>query len=186
MRTFIGISFPEEYKKILKNIKQKWQNRLLSKIKWTEEKNFHLTLFFIGEVNEISVNNIKHNISKISTNSFTFQAGGGGFFPDIKRPRVIWVGSLKGGKECSKLSKQIIHALEDIGIMRDDKPFKAHLTLGRIKYCNYKDPWGEFLHYLNKISWPEIKISNFTLWKSTLTPSGPIYTSIEEFQLSNL
>jgi len=183
MRIFVGIPFPEKYKKNLKKIKNKWVNNLLSKVKWTEEKNFHLTLFFIGEVDAKKVEEIKSTLENVSAAPFLFQAGGGGYFPDIKRPRVLWVGTKKGYRECIKLAEKISSSLQPIGIKGDDRPFKPHLTIGRIKYANLKDNWKELLKYLNELTWPQITIDRFILWQSILKPTGPVYRPIKEFEL---
>ena len=183
MRVFVGIPFVDEYKKNLKKIKNNWANKLLSKIKWTQEKNFHLTLFFIGEVNEKKVDQIKDTLENVSVAPFILQAGGGGYFPNIKRPRILWVGTKKGYGECIKLAEEVSSSLSSIGIKGDDRPFKPHLTIGRIKYAHLKDNWKELLKYLNEFTWPEITIDRFILWQSILKPTGPIYIPIKEFEL---
>lgn len=183
MRIFIGIAFSEEYKNILKDIKDHWKTKLVSKIKWTDEKNFHLTLRFLGEVEDNRVDQVKDILTNIKKNSFIFEAGLGGFFPSIKKPRVIWVGVKKGHKECMVLEDDISNNLSKLGFQKEERPFKAHLTLGRIKYLDYKDKWHDLLKYLNDITWPEIKISHFTLWQSTLTRQGPIYTPLAKYNL---
>ncbi len=183
MRIFIGIGFSDEYKNILKKIKEHWKTKLFSKIKWTEEKNFHLTLRFLGEVEDHRVDQVKDALCNIKMNSFIFEAGSGGFFPNIKRPRIIWVGSKKGEKECINLEQNISNNLDILGFKKQDKPFKVHLTLGRIKYFDHKDRWPLLQRYLNDITWPELTISHFTLWQSTLTRQGPIYTPLATYNL---
>jgi len=185
LRTFIGIEFPKEYVDILKRIKREWRDKFFSKIKWTNDKNFHLTLNFLGEIPDKKVEEIKTSMSAIEMESFSFQAGGGGFFPNIKKPRVMWVGGIQGNERCRELADMISTRLEKLGFSKPDKPFTIHLTLGRIKYPDKQDRWGEFLKYLNHITWPEIKITSFVLWKSELFPSGSVYTKLAEFPFKN-
>ncbi len=183
MRIFIGIDLPKEYKDILRKIKYDWKDKFKSKIKWTGDKNFHITLRFIGEVPDKEIFKIGKGLATVDLPRFSFKAGGGGFFPNLKRPRVMWIGCIKGDHMCTNLSREISAVLEEGGISQDKRQFKAHLTLGRIKFFSLGDDWKGFLDYLNEIKWPEINISHFVLWKSTLKPTGPIYTIIETFPL---
>lgn len=148
----------------------------------TREKFSLNLIFFIGEVQDIKVEEIK-DIIKTNLSPFVFKAGGGGYFPNIKRPRVIWAGCEKGGRKLVELFQDISTCLSSVGIVGDSKPFRPHLTLGRIKYAHSRDNWVELIKYLNDLSWPETKIDRFILWKSTLKPTGPIYTPLKEFYL---
>ena len=182
MRCFVGIPLPESYQEGLLTIVQNWQKKLHSKISWTKKGNWHMTLFFLGQISEDNVEQVKEKLKEVSMNSFSLQARGGGFFPPGKQPRVLWVGLETGHQECIQLAEKIENNLHDLGFESDKKSFRPHLTLGRVKQ-NRKDNWSEFIDYLTKIDWPLATIDSFNLWKSDLTPQGPIYSVIENYPL---
>ncbi len=182
MRCFIGLPLPEEYQKKLEELIIHSQNILSSKISWTKKGNWHLTLCFLGELTYDSLQILKEELKDIKHNSFTLKAGFCGFFPSIKKPRVLWLGLEVGGKETKDLAYKIFKILEKNNIHFDKKDFIPHLTIGRIKKL-YNDKWEKWSKYINSLKWQSIKISSFVLWQSTLTPKGPIYTPIEEYRL---
>lgn len=182
IRCFIGIPLSEEYQQALGQISETWRNHFNSKMTWTKKGNWHITLYFLGDVQEDLLLKIQHNLANISMTSFGLQAGGAGFFPSEKRPRVVWTGLQKGQKECSLLADKVNNALQPLGFAEQEKEFRPHLTLARIKQLR-KDNWSEFLHYLNSFSWPEIEINSFVLWQSILKPQGPIYKVIDRYIL---
>lgn len=182
-RCFIGIPLPDSYQEILDEVIKTWKDDLRSKISWTKVGNWHLTLYFLGSVPEEQLEGIKSALNGVKMESFSFEAGGGGFFPAHKKPRVIWVGVRKGADNSALLADKLISSLQPLGYERDKRPFAAHLTIGRIKQAR-QDNWDELLRYLNGLTWPEISIDRFVLWKSDLRPKGPIYTALQEYKLT--
>ncbi len=183
VRCFVGIPLPETYQHSLVQIVEQGQKGLRSKITWTKKGNWHMTLFFLGDVLEESLPGIQKSLAEVSLSAFKFKASGGGFFPSPKNPRVIWVGVNQGVQQCSTLSEKVSEKLVTFGFEPQRKPFKAHLTLGRIKKGVNNDNWSWFLRYLNEIQWPEITIDSFVLWQSQLKPQGPDYLVIQEYPL---
>ena len=182
MRCFIGLPLDEEYQEKLESIVKKSKIILSSKISWTKKGNWHLTLCFLGDLPNTKVDVLKNRLKDIKFPSFELKAGLGGFFPSLKRPKVMWVGLEKGTEESKELAQKISNILNKLNIEFDKKEFIPHLTIGRIKR-GINDNWKEWLKFVNSIEWSTIKISSFVLWQSTLTPSGPIYHPIEKYQL---
>jgi 2'-5' RNA ligase len=181
-RCFVGIPMPEEYQRILARIVEAWRGTLHSRITWTREGNWHLTLFFLGEVEERTLESLREQLAEVRMAPFTFQASGGGFFPPGRKPRVIWVGVRQGADACGKLASLVESAVHPLGFVSDKHDFRAHLTLGRIKQAR-QDNWSSLLEYLNGVSWPTVSIDSFVLWQSTLKSTGPEYTSLERYPL---
>ncbi len=183
VRCFVGIPLPENYQMGLGDIRQEWDNKLDSRIAWTKQGNWHLTLYFLGEISEGSLEDVQAQLAQVTMDKFSLQAKGGGFFPPNREPRVIWLGVQKGGQECVELASKVENALLPLGFEKSKKEFKPHLTLGRVKK-NKKDNWRDLQKYLNQIYWSEIRIDSFILWQSELTPQGPVYKRIREFALN--
>ncbi len=184
MRTFIGIPFPHSYKEIMMEIISRIQSLNPPALKWVKPENMHLTLHFIGEIPPVKVEELEDALSYIKYPSYIFCAGSGGFFPSIKRPRVIWVGCRKGGVETQELFCKIGEVLRERSLLREEKGrFSPHLTLARIKSKGPLPLWQRTLSILQQTPWPEIKVDSFVLWKSTLTPAGPIYTPLKRYAL---
>ena len=169
MRAFISIEFPEEIKKEISKI----QNQLPEfKGKKTEFENLHLTLKFLGEVDEGKIEKIKQELSEIKTKQFDSEINSIGIFSD----RIIWLGI----KNCDELQKEIDERLEDL--FEKEKRFMGHLTIARVKSARDKK---KFREDVKKIKVPEIKfvVKNFNLKKSVLTEEKPIYENIEVYNL---
>lgn len=180
-RLFIGIPVPDSYRERLLSITLKMAARLRSQVRWTQPANAHMTLKFLGSVNDDTVPEIQSALRSIAFPPFLFRAGGCGCFPNSHKPRVIWAGTSKGAKACAQLAEAINDALIPVGFEPDERQFKCHLTLGRVKTL-FTDDWEAALREANGL-WPGYEVDHFTLWKSELTSQGPIYTVVEEYPL---
>jgi len=165
MRLFIAIEIPEhislELRKIQESIKQEGIKLV---------KDFHLTLKFLGEIEEKDVEKIKSDLQKIQFEPFEATLNGAGVFPNMHHINTIWIG-LEPEIKFEEIAKQIDP---------DEKRFKAHITLGRVKFMKNKQA---FIEKFNKIEVPKIsfKVDKIKLIKSTLTREGPVYEVLAEF-----
>ncbi len=179
MRCFISIEIPDE----IKNKIVKIQNQLPEfKGKLTEFENLHLTLKFLGEVDEKTLIKIKERLKEIKLSNFESEIDSIGFFDNTQskiypQKLIVWLHM----KNCDKLQKEIDKKLE--GLFVKEKRFMAHLTIVRIKDIEDKN---RFLAELNKIRIPRMKfpVSIFNLKKSVLTEEGPVYETFEEYNLN--
>ncbi len=179
MRTFIAVEIPEKERKTIWEliIEQKKKNL---PIKWVEFQNLHITLKFLGEIDEKKLDRILDILSTISsrTKSFKISLENIGCFPGIRNPRVLWIGVNHGGNELIKLATEIENDLYKIGFKKEDKKFHPHLTIGRIKTpCTVEDIMNQ------KIKTELFDVKEFILFKSMLQPSGPIYEKLKNFPL---
>ncbi len=172
MRCFISIDFDEEIKKQILKIQEKLPE---FKGKKTERENFHLTLKFLGEIDEKKVEEVKERLKKIKFKKFNLSFESLGVFSE-NYIRIVWL-SLKGAEE---LQKEIDVALGDL--FKKEKRFMGHLTIGRVKGVRSKK---EFLDKLKKIKFDKITFvgDNFELKESVLSESGPIYSDLEVYPL---
>jgi len=169
MRTFIAIEIPEKIKKEI----QKIQNSLPEfKGKKTEFENLHLTLKFLGEIDEKTLEEVRKRLREIKLNEFEAEIDSIGIFSE----RIAWLRV----RNCEKLQKEVDGKLE--GLFGKEKRFMGHLTIARVKNLKNKE---EFLGSLKGIEIPKMKffVKNFNLKKSILTEEKPIYEDIEIYNL---
>lgn len=151
-----------------------------AKLKLVERKNFHITLKFLGEIPQSLVDRVIEALKKISFNSFYIELKGVGAFPSLTRPRVIWIGVSKGFEELKKVHEKVEKELSRIGFPRNREEFVAHLTIARVKGSYNLSRLSAVLRELQDIEVGEFKVSSIRLKKSTLTPRGPIYSTLYE------
>ncbi len=180
MRIFVGLPLPEIYQEELAALRRRWERRLRSRTAWTRPGNWHLTLKFLGEVDESRLGEIRQALGAVKFSAYEAQAGAGGFFPGPHRPRVLWVGMAKGAEQTMEIARAVEQAMTGLDFEPEERPFAAHLTLARIKEPRH-DPWEELLGELAGKVWPAFTMNEFVLWKSELSSAGPKYTPLGRF-----
>jgi RNA 2',3'-cyclic 3'-phosphodiesterase len=188
MRTFIAIELPPQVKNKLSEL----QTRLAKSnadVKWVKPENIHLTLKFLGEIDEdksVKIAGIIQNIIS-SLKQFTIQLSSLGAFPKVEFPRVIWVAINKGDKEVKMIAKELEDNLDKLGDSKEERPFSTHITIGRVRSPLNKDKLIKALkeseNYLagDNIEFCAAKI---TLFKSTLGQTGPTYEVLKEVNIT--
>ncbi|MBO3757997.1 MAG: RNA 2',3'-cyclic phosphodiesterase [Candidatus Brockarchaeota archaeon] len=148
-------------------------------VKLVEEYNFHFSLAFLGEINEIQKNEICKFLGTFDKTSTKIRLSGIGSFPSSNNPRVIWIGVSDGAELLRENAKKIWPFLEKIGI-KIDKRFEPHLTIARVRSPRNKGKLVVKLAELANVDFGEVLISPIRLKKSTLTYNGPIYETLCE------
>ncbi len=173
MRLFIALEFSEELKAYFKDL----QDRLpKDTIKASYPKDYHLTLLFLGEVEENRLEEIKKILSRITFKEITIETTAIGFFPNENSPRVLWLG-LKENKELMALQRQIATSFHEY---TDGKQFHPHITLARIHIIKDRQEFQEKMKTI-QLKTQKQAINKFSLIKSTLTPPGPLYETMIEY-----
>jgi len=176
MRVFVSIDISNN--EIINSIKN-FQDSIKVDAKAIESKNFHFTLQFLGEISEKKVQLIIDEFKKIEFLKFKIYLKGIGVFPNSKSPKIIWIGTdEKSSAKMIDLSKKIQKSLGSLGFT-PDKSFKPHITVFRIKK-KIGDIRKE-MEIHEKINFGIQEVSSFKLKKSELTPNGPIYSDLMEF-----
>jgi RNA 2',3'-cyclic 3'-phosphodiesterase len=177
MRLFISIDLPKEIKDYLFNLQKEVRE---AKINWVSKKNLHLTLKFLGEVDEDKIPEIIKAIKEINYPSFEVSLTNLGFFPSKEKPKVIWVG-LDPEDKVIDLQQKVDEAL--LTVVPTEQQFQAHLTLGRIKLIRREKDFQKSLENIS-IENKKFKITSFKLMKSELRRSGADYGELENVDLS--
>ena len=190
MRTFIAIEISEEIKNTLAQIEfhLKYAG---ADVKWMKPENVHLTLKFLGEIDEKKATEVTAVLDSISGSVKPFEVSikDIGAFPKIEHPRVVWIGLDKGAVETTVITARIDEALSKIGFAKETRPFSPHLTIGRVRSPLNKDKLKEKMLSaavsIDLSSVPPHQTSAVILFQSTLTPQGSIYTKLHESKLSS-
>jgi len=178
MRLFIGISVPEAYQQKLQEVQDRWKNRFKSRLSWTKKGNWHLTLKFLGEVEEADLQRIKNALDKIHLSSAWLKGGQAGYFASRNGIRVLWLGLSGEVHVLEDWAREIEEEFYALGFSKENRPFHPHLTFARVKMFSDHDPWAEFREYVSGLDWPDFKVQRINLWQSKLTPNGPVYKLI--------
>jgi 2'-5' RNA ligase len=187
MRAFIAIELPKELREFLSRM----QDQLKTSggdIKWVAPDNIHLTLKFLGEIDDEKFAKIVKIIEGVTkeTLPFPMRISSIGAFPKIDYPRVIWTGVDKGDKEAKQIVKELEAKIEKLGIPKEERAFSSHITIGRTRSnLNREKLVAELKNLENKPGGEnlEFSVTKITLFKSTLTPKGPIYEVLQEANL---
>jgi 2'-5' RNA ligase len=187
VRSFIAIEInPENRAKFIEI--QKELSQINADIKLVEPHNIHLTLHFLGNQNLETIEKIKNKLKPIfeKLSTFEFQPQGLGAFPNRNNPRVIWVGIGEGSDNIENIFNHSKDVLKDIGIDLEDRKFHPHLTLARIKSGKNKHLLTQFLTAYHPPEFHLQKAEEVILFKSTLTPKGPIYEKLYSWRLKSI
>ena len=182
IRTFIAIELSEHIKKELSDI-EKELKETKAVAKWVKPDDIHLTLKFLGNVEEEKIELIKKSIQESvkGVTPFIIDLKDIGAFPSPSRPRVIWVGVQSGKERIKNLAESIEGNLEKIGFKKEDRQFSAHITLGRIKSLVNIDKLKDLIKE-KKYHSSSFEVSKIAIMRSDLTPEGPIYTKLSEIK----
>jgi 2'-5' RNA ligase len=178
MRVFIAALIPQEVKvemkKYVDEIRPRWEG-----VKWEDYEKFHITLKFLGEVEESKVEEIENVLREpIQVYSpFGMEISRFGGFPNLANPRVLFIG-LAENRELSRLQGEIEERLERLGFQKENRPFLPHVTVGRIKE---RSRLKESFPPPPRLSF---FISEVAIMRSILYPQGSKYTALSVFRLS--
>ena len=154
--------------------------------KWITENQMHLTLKFLGNIEEGRIQEISDALSSISNNfsSFAIRFSAMGAFPNLNHPAVIWFGVDKGAESLIKLNHEIENSMERSGFAKEGREFKPHFTLARVRSHKNILNLAKLIQKTGFASENDIKIDKLTLFQSVLNPKGAIYTPLATYLLS--
>jgi 2'-5' RNA ligase len=174
MRVFLGLPLNTYWLEEIKKIQAEWKHKFRSRISWSAPGNHHITLKFLGEVEEEKIAAIKEVLSALNFPRFELEWEGLGFFYAQKQVRVMWLG-FKVHPVLSELVEKLEKEFLALGFPPERRKFVAHLTLGRVKKFEPQDPWTNFKKNLEQKSWAPYPVEKVVLWQSFLRPQGPLY-----------
>jgi RNA 2',3'-cyclic 3'-phosphodiesterase len=185
LRLFLAIDIPNSARRKIAEA-QSFYKTLNLDATWVKPSNMHLTLKFLGNTQPDLIPAIKDRMAKIANSSppFSVTFGKVGVFPNMSRPRVLWVGIEEAKGRLDSLKEKIELQMTCLGFPADYKKSVHHLTLGRIKSGKGKERLKKAVESAHPINASAFEVSSIQLIKSELTPQGSIYTVQEEFIFS--
>ncbi len=185
IRAFIAIEIDSEIKNRLSEHIDKLK-RTGADVKWVLPENIHLTLKFLGHIEEDTLPGLNKIISDVvsSLEPFNISIGNICAFPNRKRPRIVYVCVEDKEGILKKLHGNLNNGVEKFGIKKESKKYIGHITLGRIKTQKNIYKLATALKSETECFLGHEKISYLSLMQSQLTPKGPIYTKLNNFLLN--
>ncbi len=183
IRAFIAADLPDLIKsEIAARIKPLQQPDLISSIKWVEPKNFHITLKFLGDTTPEKIETLAEKIKAElhPMNPVALKLAELGAFPNNHKPTVLWV-DVFPKEQLLTIYKTIEQVCITQGFRADQKPFKSHITVARLKRGNNPDPIKKISLFLQNDAPSKpinFYIDGITIFQSVLTPRGPRYTPL--------
>lgn len=185
IRTFIAIEISESVRQKIAALQSDFKKRK-ERISWAKPGNIHLTLKFLGDVEEGKIKLIGEALATATKEfqPFSFFVKELGAFPNIRRPRVLWVGIENSTKELSDIQIEIEDQLNQLDLLKEKKKFNPHLTIGRVK----SQVSNEFIENFKASIFDEeeVKVEEIILMRSELHPKGAIYTPLKKIRLDKV
>lgn len=184
IRSFIAIEFPESVHQLCARIQRELAPSL-GRISWVKYGNVHLTFKFLGDITPSQKEAVIHALEAplAAHPRLEIALGGVGVFPNWRRPRVLWLGIIRGQEALTAIAATIDATLRPLGFRKEDKPFRPHLTLARIRRpVNLAPLQTQFQRYQH-LDLEPISVDHLVLMRSVLHPKGSIYTPLHTFPL---
>jgi len=176
IRLFTSIGLPEQYKNKLHHICYG-----IRYAKWVKKEDLHLTICFMGEIEEHQLEETQEILQAIKFSSFDLKVKGVGFFKKRHKPITLWAG-VDQNDQLKDFHQKIVNSLRSINIPIENKHFSPHITLARVPKIN-EEKLAQYLEQHTLFELPSYSIDSFRLIKSKLTEKGPIYTILREYDL---
>ena len=179
IRAFVGVRIDPKMTQKISEV-QSQLKRSLTGIRWVVQENLHFTLKFLGAVEEEKITSIIKAVGRVvrPAQPFSLTAGGIGVFPDIRKPRVLWVGLEAQGLQT--LSQEVEAALEPLGFAPEKRGFKPHLTIGRWRNFTAKaQRLREEIDHWKDQDFGQSTVEEVVIFQSILKPNGAVYSPLQ-------
>lgn len=180
-RLFIAIGLPTDVQKKLSDFQREMKS-FAKHAKWARVENIHLTLKFLGKVQDERIAGIASAMRTISTATFPVHVKGCGFFPNSRRPNVFWTGV--NSAELNSLQQKVEDVTAQFGFEKEKRPFSPHLTLARFRAARGFERLIQEAERRKDASISEFNASHFSLYESILLPQGAQHHVIETVSLT--
>ena len=179
MRLFIALDIPADVRTGL-NSYMEGARSLAAEARWDRVEGLHVTLKFLGHVDDVALEHIKAALRLVKSPPFEVKFAGVGFFPNPNAGRVFWAG-VDGGDHLPRLASSIDAALEKLGFQPETKPYHPHLTLARTS----SRPLRGLKPLLDEPppQFGTMTAREFFLYQSQPQKGGSKYTKLERFVL---
>jgi len=184
MRLFVALDIPEDVRSALAALTAKLRPACRN-ARWARIECLHITLKFIGETPDEKTETIKAALASVPSRapiSITFR--GLGFFPDERRPKVLWAGIKAGTEELAVLAAAIDVSLTSLEIPHEERAFTPHLTLARLESPRVLQSFQDSVKSAGRLAFGRATAEEFHLYQSVLKPGGAEYTRLATFSFT--
>jgi RNA 2',3'-cyclic 3'-phosphodiesterase len=154
-------------------------------VRWVAATAMHLTLKFLGGVPEEQVAALRDSLAAVAatTPPMTLTCAGLGVFPGPSRPRVVWAGITDGLRELGSLTAAVERAVEPLGYAPERRPFRGHVTLGRVRSPRGFGPLARAIEHGGRAGFGAWKVAHVVLYRSHLRSTGSVYEPLATLPL---
>lgn len=183
IRAFLAVTFPEGITARVGEIVEGLRG--VGDVRWATPEQFHVTLKFLGN---LEMNDLPGLVEKVAAaaktcSPFMVELGGVGAFPSVTRPRVVWLGAGAGSRPLGELARSVEAACAAAGFPHEERPFRAHVTLGRVRSPRDLKVLAKRLQETHVEPLPPFRVAEVVLMQSQLRPGGAVYSVRERFPL---
>lgn len=188
IRSFIAAELPEEVKSGLRQLQTDLKSAGHTFVKWVPPEGIHITLKFLGSIPATKVSEISKIMEASSQGfpQFQIKTSGLGAFPNLRQPRILWLGISSGVDKLTALQQCIDIPLVPLGFAQEMRPFTPHLTLARLRERTSPQERQEFGKLVMETRFEtayEVNINSLSLMRSQLLPGGAVYSRLAEVKL---
>jgi 2'-5' RNA ligase len=185
VRTFVAVEIPVEVKELAGKLIAELRDSP-AKVKWVGPEAMHWTLKFLGDVDMLETPNICDAVARAvePLAPFDVEARGAGAFPDVRRPRTVWVGMGQGSDEMIQLHDRIETELSKLGYRPEGRRFRPHLTIGRVRSSPQgTSELGRLIEQHANFESGLSTVYEVVVFSSELGPDGPTHEPLGHAEL---
>jgi 2'-5' RNA ligase len=186
IRAFIAIDIPDDVRAAIADAQARLKRAHVAvKVSWTKIDNVHLTLQFLGHVEETTIERISQALAALTERhaAFDIPVRGAGAFPNERSPRVLWVACDDAEGKLKTLARAVQSEMQQFGFEPEHREFSAHLTLGRIKFPKPDAALTRALDSVKDEVFGVMRVETIHLFQSQLHPEGSIYSKLSSHGL---
>jgi 2'-5' RNA ligase len=186
VRTFVAVLLADELRKRISEA-QEQVKKLAPDVKWVAPDNFHVTLKFLGDVREDALGGVFSAVEEAAKAfaPFELSMSGLGAFPNARNARVVWAGIEDGRDELAALASAVDVGLVKLGYPKEERDFKSHITIGRVKTSRRLDDLARGIDEIDAGEIGRQTVSSVAVMQSDLRPEGPIYTALRVVEFAS-
>jgi 2'-5' RNA ligase len=180
LRVFVALDIPDEVRRAIGDLIGKLEKTCRG-ARWVRTEGMHVTLKFVGEVSPEKAERIKSALAGVRSNTpVEMHFRGAGFCPNERHPRVFWAG-IEASPNLAELAQGIEARMESLGVAREQRPFRPHLTLARFKSEEGLERLREELRSAGALEFGSVRTSEVRLYQSQLNPKGAVHTRLASY-----
>ncbi|MFH0844292.1 MAG: RNA 2',3'-cyclic phosphodiesterase [Pseudomonadota bacterium] len=186
IRSFLAFELPPEIKRIVAEVSVGFKRSNLD-VRWVKTENIHLTVVFLGQIEQDHLEAMEMEIQKacIKYGHFEMSLKGTGCFPNKRNPRVLWIGLHGDLVRMGYFRDALQDALSPFGVKGEKRSFRPHLTLGRFRTPDKRySILDDLLSRHEDLSSPVFQLNELILFRSDLKPGGAEYSKLKSWTLS--